>query len=135
MADLTADQVSELAFHFLSLGQSIGNYRKTNMTSLSPADFKMLGEKQLAILDYSDKLFSASVILRMNKVSESLQRLKGIAEAIEKDILKLQSVQKIIDITEKIIVLGASIMSTNPQAVLSALDGVVETWKGTKKED
>ncbi|TAI48124.1 hypothetical protein [Flagellimonas allohymeniacidonis] len=128
MARLTSKQINELANTFLTLAQSIGDYRMNNFDTLTKAQNRKLRESHRRILNYSDDFYTISATLVMNDVEDSLARIAKITEEITKTYKSLQNVQKAINIAASVVTVGASIFSKSPLAILDALGKLEKTW-------
>ena len=129
MAKLNAQQASILANNFLGLGQAIGDYRYENWTTLSKADNQNLGGLQWSILNYGEDVLALSTVLVMNDVADSLSRVDNITTQIKSTIQNLKNVQKVISVVPAIGTFGAAVISKNPQAIGTSLDGLFDAWK------
>ena len=126
MEKLTSKQGNELANNFLTLAQSIGDYRIKNYKSLTKNQNLKLRQLHKKTLDYSDVLFTTSATLFMEDAKNSLLKLDSITKKIKKSYKSLKEVQKAIDIATDIIVLGASLISLNPLAIIDSIDNLKE---------
>lgn len=129
MAKLTAQQASSLANNFLGLAQSIGDFRYDNWTTLSKSDNQKLGALQRSILNYGEDVLALSTVLVMNDVADSLTRVNDITAQIKSTIQKLKNIQKVINVATAIVSFGAAIITKDPQAINTSLDGVFDAWK------
>lgn len=126
MSKLTSKQVSALAHDFLSFTQSIGNYIIENSESLSKSQQKKLWElhKRTNAISYDLYIKSAKIV--MEDASESLEEIRQITRKIEESYESLENVQKVINIATGVVVLGASIFSLSPQAIIDSIANLKE---------
>ncbi|WP_316828410.1 hypothetical protein [Pedobacter miscanthi] len=128
MANLTSQQVNQLAGNFLALAQSIGDYRYKNFEKLSKSNYQKIKELHLTILNYADNLYTISAILVMDDVKESLTSINHITTQINETYKTLQSVQKAINIATSIINLGAAIISKSPLKIANSINDLQAVW-------
>ncbi|MBP8192325.1 MAG: hypothetical protein KAX69_01890 [Chitinophagales bacterium] len=128
MAKLTTQQANELANNFLAMAQAIGEYRYQNFDSLSKIQNQKIRDLHWSILNYADDLYTMSATLVLNDVEESLSTIGLITEQMKDTYKHLQNIQKAISVAASVITLGASILSKNPQAIISAIGGLADTW-------
>ena len=126
MAKLTSKQGYELANNFLALAQLIGDYRIKNYNSLTKNQNIKLRQLHKRTLDYSDDLYTMSATLIMDDAEKSLSKLDSITKKIKKSYKSLKDVQKVIDIATRVVTLGASIFSLNPQAIIDSIGNLKE---------
>ena len=128
MAKLTSQQANNLANNFLGLAQAIGDFRYNNWNSLSKAENQRLGNFQWSILNNGEDILALSTVLVMDDVQTSLTQINNVTTQIKGTISTLQNVQKGINLAAAIVTLGAAIISKNPQSIVDAISGVVDTW-------
>ncbi len=124
MANLTSEQVNELANHFLAMAQATGKYRVKHKESLTEDEKNILRESHKRTLDYSDDLYTISATLVMDDVENSLTKLGSITKDIKKAYKNLEDVQKVINIATSVVTLGASIFSLNVQAIIDSMSNL-----------
>jgi len=129
MAQLTSQQVNELANYFLAMAQAIGDYRVKNFDALSKEENQKTEELFDSILKYADDLFTLSAILVMDDVQTSLSSIGDITNKMKSAFKTLQDIQKVINIAASVVILGESIMKKNPQAIADAIGGLAGTLK------
>jgi molecular chaperone GrpE (heat shock protein) len=128
MATLTAEQVNQLATHFLEVAQEVGNYRQQQYDKLTATERTEMKELESKILNYSDALYTLSATLVMNDVLTSLTSINSVTTNIKATYKTLQNVQKAINVAASVVTLGAAIMSQNPQAIAESIGGLAQTW-------
>ncbi len=97
MAQLTAEQATQLANHFLGLAQAIGDFRYANWETLSQEENKKLATSQAAILKSGEDIFALSATLIMTDVQTSLLQIKSLTQQIKSTITHLKDIQKAIN--------------------------------------
>ena len=126
MAKLTSNQANELANNFLSVAQSIGDYRIKNYNSLTKSQNIKLRQLHKRTLDYSDDLYTKSATLIMDDAENLLLKLVSITKKIKESYKSLEEVQKVIDIAANMVILGASIFSLHPLAIVDSIENLKE---------
>lgn len=129
MAKLTSAQANALANDFLGLAQAIGDYRFENWNTISKSQNQQLGELQWSILNYGEDILALSTVLVMDDVKASLDQIDNITLEIKSTIQQLKNVQKVINVASAIITFGGAVISKDPAAIKSGLQGFIETWK------
>lgn len=129
MPKLNAQQARELAGNFLSLAQSVGDYRLDNFSTLSKPDLKRLGELQSTLLRSGEDMLALSATLVLPEVQQSLKDLGAVTKDIRTTITRLKSVQKVLNVAAAAVSLSSSIISKNPQAIVSGIQGLISSWK------
>jgi hypothetical protein len=126
MENITALQAAELAKNFLGLAQSIGNYRFTNWKNLSKEHNQELADKQWSILNAGEDMLALSTSLLIQEAETTITHIKEVSEDIDKSILKIKKVQKVINIGTAIVELAAVIIGKQPLAIPGAIDNLVK---------
>jgi len=129
MGKLTSQQANQLSNNFLGLAQAIGDYRFKNWSSLSRKDNQHLASFQWSLLNHGEDMLAFSATLVFNEVAESLATIQALTDNIQNTIIKLQAVQKVIDIAACAVTLGAAIISRDINAISEGLKTFVETTK------
>lgn len=130
MAQLTAEQVAQLANDFLAIAQAVGEYRLSNHDTLTEQQNQQIRNLHWTILNYADDLFTQSAILVFNNVQDSLGKIHQLTTELKESYHELKNVQKAITVATAATTLGAAIMSKNPAAVASAIKEAITAWKG-----
>jgi len=126
MPKMTAAQASELAKHFLSLAQSIGDYRFRNWKKLSKKDNQQLGSFQWSVLNFGEDMLAMSTTLVLPEVKNSLETIEGLTDKVEKTLAGLGKIQKIIQCAAAIVILGGAIMGKDPVAIGKAIQNLAD---------
>lgn len=129
MSKLTSAQANALANDFLGLAQAIGDFRYDNWNEMSKPQNQQLGKLQWSILNYGEDILALSTALVMNDVQTSLDQINDVTLEIRSTIQKLQNVQKVINVAAAIITFGGAVISKDPSAIKTGLQGVIESWK------
>ena len=129
MAQLTAQQANDLANQFLALAQAIGDFRYNHWNDLSKAQHHRLASQHWSVLNYGEDILALSTALIMDDVSSSLGSIKTITGQIKSTLGTLKDIQKGIDITAVIVMLGAAIISQSPIAIAGAVQELGQRWR------
>jgi hypothetical protein len=127
MANLTAQQINELADNFSALAHAIGEYRSQNFNALTTQQKQMIEEFYKSILDYADNFYALSATLVMDDVQASLTTIGDITTQIKATFNTLQNVQKAINIAASVVTLGSSIFSKDPQKIANSIVELLDT--------
>jgi|SRR6185437_5938938 len=130
MANLTSIQANELSNDFLSLGQAIDDFRFANWNELSQPQNQQLSDLRWSILDYGEDIFALSTVLVMDDVQSSLDKINNITVEIKSTIQQLKNIQKVINVAAAIVTFGGAVISRSPSSIGTALQGIVDSWKG-----
>ena len=129
MENLTSAQAAELAKNFLGLAQSMGNYRFTNWKKLTKAQNQELSDKQWSILNAGEDMLALSTTLLINEAGETLKQIRQVTSDIDKTILQIKKIQKVINIGTAVVQLAAVIIGKQPLAIPGAIDDLIKAVK------
>jgi hypothetical protein len=129
MAKLTSAQANALANDFLGLAQAIGNFRYDNWNEMSKTQNQQLGKMQWSILNYGEDILALSTALAMDDVQASLNKINDTTLEIMSTIQQLKNIQKVINVAGAIITFGGAVISKDPSAIKTGLQGVIDSWK------
>jgi hypothetical protein len=129
MAKLTSAQANALANDFLGLAQAIGNFRYDNWNEMSKTQNQQLGKMQWSILNYGEDILALSTALAMDDVQASLNKINDTTLEIMSTIQQLKNIQKVINVAGAIIAFGGAVISKDPSAIKTGLQGVIDSWK------
>ncbi len=125
MAQLTSQQVNELADNFLAMAEAIGDYRIRNFHSLTKAQNDELSASTKQVLQYADDLYTLSAILVMDNVQNSLITIKQITGEMKNTYQKLLLVQDALDIAGSAVTFCKAVVSLNPHSIIVATGGLI----------
>ena len=129
MENLTSAQAAELAKNFLGLAQSMGNYRFTNWKKLTKVQNQELSDKQWSILNAGEDMLALSTTLLINEADETLKQIRQVTSDIDKTILQIKKIQKVINIGTAVVQLAAVIIGKQPLAIPGAIDDLIKAVK------
>lgn len=129
MENLTSDQAAELAKNFLGFAQSIGNYRFSNWKKLTKKENQELSDKQWSVLNAGEDMLALSTTLEIAEAGKTLTEIKSLTNELEKTILQIKKVQKVINIGTAVIQLAAVIIGKQPLAIPGAIDNLAKALK------
>lgn len=129
MAQLTAEQLTELGFVFLSIANAVDEYRMENRPQLSDDENQTLKILHSTLTHHADDLFATSAITLLSEVEGSLQKLKEVTSSINATYRRLRKVQKAIDIAAAAITVGTAILTRDAKSLRESVAGLMETVK------
>jgi len=129
MATLTSDQLSQLATDYQALGNALSQYRFSNASAFSPAEFEELGDKIDSITSTSSDLGAMATYAIADDISAQLISLTQATAEIGDALNKIKKVRGIIDIAASVVNLGASLLSLNVNGIIDNTDGLVKAIK------
>lgn len=129
MPQLTAEQLTELGYSFLSIANAIDEYRMENRPQLTGDENQTLKILHSTLTHHADDLFATSAITLMSEVEGSLQKMKTITSDINATYKKLRKVQKAIDIAAAAVTVGTAVLTHDTKGIREAVAGLVETVK------
>ncbi len=129
MAELTSTQASALSNDFLGLAQAIGDFRYDNWNNMPQAQNQQLSNLQWSILNYGEDVLALSTVLVLDDVQTSLDQINEITVEIKTTIQQLKDVQKAIGLASAIVTFGGAIISKDPSAIKTGLQGLIDCWK------
>jgi len=107
----------------------ISNNIHDNFQSLSINEILTLNEQTRSLLVQARLLYELESIEISDNVSKNLDALKDATADIEAAIKTIKNVQKIIDISAKVVVLAASILSENYAAIPGNVKDIISAVK------
>jgi len=121
MEKLTAEQVNELANHFLAMAEDLEAYREKNFATLLDKQNKQIKDLHQLILKFSDDFYTLSAILAFDEVQSSLSLIEELKIKMKITLQTLQDIQKVINIAGSVVTLGNAIVKIDPKAITEAL--------------
>lgn len=125
MANLTAQQVKELADNMLRMTNALGDYRYNNHDKLSEEENQTIKEVQQQQLSYTTEVYTKSALLVMEDVEGSLRKIDQITKDTNKLYEKLTNVQLVIDRATAVLTLAAAIISLDVKGVASSIKNLL----------
>jgi hypothetical protein len=133
MAQLTSQQVNQLADYFLAIVQAVGDYRYRNFDNISKSQNAKLKELQGSIRKYADDLYTLSATLVFDDVQSSLSSIGNVTGKLKSAYKILKDVQKAISIAASFVKLGEAILNKNSKAIVDSLCALEDSWKPSEK--
>ncbi len=127
MATITAQQVNELANHFLEMAEALETYREQNFAAIPGWQNKEIKDLHQLILKFADDFYTLSAILVLDDVQSSLSLIREIKIKMQNTFQTLLDVQKVIDIAGSVVTLGNAIVNIDPKAIAEALINLKNT--------
>ena len=131
---LNPAQCGDLAQQFHDLAVAIGNYRLQHVNDPDMTDARQfqLQNEQMLCLQFSNHFIAQGLALEQSAIDETLQDIKRATSDAQNAIATIASVDKALQITSALAVLGASIASMNPSAIESGVEGVFSALAGSR---
>ena len=120
MANLTSEQVKQLADDLLHMTNAVGDYRYENFDKLTEDENSELKELHNQLLGQTTELYTKSALLVMNDVDESLNAIRTITEKTQNLYKNLGVVQKAIDWAARILGMASAIISLDTDNIAFA---------------
>ena len=127
MGKLTAQQVNELANHFLEMAEALETYREQNFAAISGRHNKEIKDLHHLILQFGDDYYTLSAILVLDDVHSSLTLIRELKIKMQNTFQTLQDVQKAINIAGSVVTLGNAIVNIDLKAIAEALINLKNT--------
>ena len=118
MANLTADQMGQLADNYQALADQLLQYKLKNAATLTPLQVQDLSSRITLILHNANLMAALSTVQAVQDLTPQLDSLKQATTSIGNALNTIATVQKVIDIATTIVDLGTSVLSGN-------IDGIV----------
>jgi len=126
MSKLSSDQAYELANEFHDLSVAVGNYRFDQWDDLSAAQRKRLEDLQWTLMNYSSDFTAQALNFVVDDLQGTVDKITAATANANKAIANIKVVSKVLAIAASATVLGASIMSGNPDGALKAADDLLQ---------
>lgn len=124
MSTLTATQATELGDQFSKMGDAIRDFYLGNFDSLSQEARNTLSNQMMEMWSMSSNMYTLSAVLVLDDLDASLQQIRGIEAEIGTTLKNLANVQKAIDITGAAVALAAALLSKDPKAIGTSIEGL-----------
>ncbi|AYN68772.1 hypothetical protein D1013_15990 [Euzebyella marina] len=125
MANLTSEQVKQLADDLLHMTNAVGDYRYENFDNLTEDENSELKELHNQLLGQTTELYTKSALLVMNDVDESLNAIRTITEKTQNLYKNLGVVQKAIDWAARILGMASAIISLDTDNIASSIKNLL----------
>ncbi|MAU72141.1 MAG: hypothetical protein CML04_08600 [Pseudozobellia sp.] len=125
MANLTSEQVKQLADDLLHMTNAVGDYRYENFDKLTEDENSELKELHNQLLGQTTELYTKSALLVMNDVDESLNAIRTITEKTQNLYKNLGVVQKAIDWAARILGMASAIISLDTDNIASSIKNLL----------
>jgi hypothetical protein len=119
MANLTTEQLDDLATAYSTLGKQLLKYKLANLATFSNEQLNKISNKIDQITDISSDLFALAVYNTLNDITPQLNAIKQASIDIKHVLTVISTVQKAIDIATKVVELGTSILSFNVEGIVN----------------
>jgi len=125
MANLTSEQVRQLAGDLLRMTNALGDYRYENFELLSEEENMRIKELHNQQLEHVTELYTKSAVLVIDDVENSLGEIAIITQQTLDLYKKLTNVQKILDRATAVLTLAAAVISIDTGKITSSIKDLV----------
>ncbi|MFC4094442.1 hypothetical protein [Euzebyella saccharophila] len=125
MANLTSEQVKELADNLLRMTNALGDFRYENYSKLNPQENKRLKELHNNLLEQTTELYTKSAVLVLDDAEESLNKVKVITAKTQELYSNLDNIQKGINWATKILGMASAILSLNTESIAASIKSII----------
>jgi len=125
MANLTSEEVKQLADNLLRMTNALGDYRYENFELLSEEENLRIKELHNLQLEHTTELYTKSAVLAMDDVENSLKQIVTITEQTQKLYNKLTNVQQILNRATAILTLAAAVISLDTKEITSSIQNLL----------
>jgi len=111
------------------VSQEMGDFLQNNITELdaTPGKLKDFTDKQSTIEMYANKFFHLSDKIAFDGAAASFKKVSAATATLNKDIHKIEKVDKWINFSAGIIALATAITSKNNAGILSSLKSIKDS--------
>ncbi|MBC6998259.1 hypothetical protein [Cytophaga sp. FL35] len=125
MANLTSEQVKELADNILKMTNDLGDFRYRNFSKLTPQENTRLKELHNNLLEHTTELYTKSAVLVLDDAVESLDKIKIITEKTQELYSNLDNIQTGINWATKILGMASAILSLNTESIAASIKSII----------
>jgi hypothetical protein len=125
MARINKDDALELSRLTVALANEIGDLRVSRWSSSSEPEDRSLADLQWDLLSLSTRLETAAVGAILDDAQASIKRIKNAIGDAKDAVNTMKDIQKAVSVGTAVVVLAGAIVTQNPNAIGSALAGLV----------
>lgn len=125
MRNLNAEEVKQLADNFLQMANALGDYRYTNIDSLTEDENLSIKGMHNQQLTYTTELYTKSAVLVLEDIQDSLNQIDTITKESLELYKKLTNVQTILDRASAILNLASAILALDVKGVTRNIQELV----------
>ena len=125
MANLTSEQVKELADNILKMTNDLGDFRYGNFSKLTPQENTRLKELHNNLLEHTTELYTKSAVLVLDDAVESLDKIKIITDKTKELYSNLDNIQTGINWATKILGMASAILSLNTESIAASIKSII----------
>lgn len=121
MGNLNAEQVKRLADNFTLVANGLGDYRYTNIDSLTIEENLKIKELHNQQLAQATELYTKSAVLVLEDAQDALNKIETVTTAAQELYKKLVNVQTVLDKASAILNLASAILALDVKAVTAQI--------------
>jgi len=122
MQKLSAAEAHLLGELFYQLARSFGDFRFSHWDNLTNRQRNEIESFEWTFMNYSSDFIARTIEVRLEDVQKTLDNISRATGDMKKAISRLEKVNKIFGIAAAAVKLAASIATSNPVAIATALD-------------
>lgn len=122
MANLTAQQVKDLADNLAAMAQVIDDYRMKNSKNLLDSQNQQIKDLADTIRDNADRLYSLSATVVIDDIQKFLDAIEKVTNDMKITFETLENIQKAINVAAAVAALASSILSGKPQSIAQSIN-------------
>jgi len=121
MENLNAEQVKRLADNFMQMANALGDYRYTNIDSLTEDQHLKIKEIHIQQLAHTTELYTKSAVLVLEDAQNALAKIDTITTESQELYKKLTNVQSILDRASSVLNLASAILALDLTEITSGI--------------
>ena len=125
MANLTSEQVKQLADNLLRMTNALGDYRYENFERLTEEENLRIKELHNLQTEHTTELYTKSSVLVINDVESSFNQIVAITEQTQDLYKKMTNVQSILDRATAVLALSVAIISLDTKEISSSIKNLL----------
>lgn len=131
---ITADQAFDLADGLRDCSVAIGDHLYANWDTLTPSLRRDLEREEIDLRTFATRVRVRAVGIVLDDVDASVSRLKKATKDATEVITRIKDAKRALEIGTAVVTLAGAIVSENPQAIASALQGLIVALQPPAKD-
>jgi hypothetical protein len=128
---LTSDQAPDLSQRFCRLSVTLGDFRFSHWSALSPAQRHSIESLEWLLLNASSDMITAAVGLALDDSERAYRRLQDSTDKAKGAIQTLKTIQTVIEIATAAVGLAGGVISRDTGAIAKCVAAVYAEVKGS----
>lgn len=125
MANLTSQQVKELADNLLRMTNALGDYRYENFNHLTEEENLRIKELHQKQLENTTELYTKAAVLVMDDAETSLKQIDTITHETQTLYKNLTTVQKVLDRATSVLTLAIAIIGLDSKGITTSVKALL----------